>query len=397
MFICLANEQYFCYNDIVYFDERGYLLMDKNEYCHIQNIISQYLSKDTRVMDLRCGYDYFSKWIKENNLGKIVPLSPKYLEHIDHENPFVAYNNFINDSRKIPTKNKADVVLLLGPLYTMESGKKRTHILSEIKRLVATDGKVITLSKCSNKKSCSEEFLLNNAGFTVDEVAEIPLKNNTSAIKDYEKYYLTVATPKPVITEYDVPPEVYVRIPERIAIQHNIKIKDISQIENDVNSHKENTFHKKHNIFSFREIKRSVEPILQIGNIKKSIDSTLQPKWYFSNLEKYTCGVKIKLPILSKEISKNINQAKESKPNDNTKELAPKEEKKETKKIKKSHIIKIFPSIDKNLVVRSDKNKVQLPSVSTSIDRSLQVRIKKVNPLFDKPKSKKKGTNNLIK
>ena len=368
MFICLANEQYFCYNDIVYFDERGYLLMDKIEYCHIQNIISQYLSKDTRVMDLRCGYDYFSKWIKENNLAKIVPLSPKDLEHIDHENPFVAYNNFINDSRKIPTKNKADVVLLLGPLYTMESGKKRTHILSEIKRLVATDGKVITLSKCSNKKSCSEEFLLDNAGFTVDKVAEIPLKNNTSAIKDYEKYYLTVATPKPVITEYDVPPEVYVRIPERIAIQHNIKIKDISQIENDVNSHKENTFHKKHNIFSFREIKRSIEPILQI-----------------------------ELPILSKEISKNINQAKESKPNDNTKELAPKEEKKETKKIKKSHIIKIFPSIDKNLVVRSDKNKVQLPSVSTSIDRSLQIRIKKVNPLFDKPKSKKKGTNNLIK
>ena len=56
MFICLANTPYFCYNDIVYFDERGYLLMDKNEYCHIQNIISQYLSKDTRVMDLRCGY-----------------------------------------------------------------------------------------------------------------------------------------------------------------------------------------------------------------------------------------------------------------------------------------------------------------------------------------------------
>ncbi len=370
--------------------------MDKNEYCHIQNIISQYLSKDTRVMDLRCGYDYFSKWIKENNLGKIVPLSPKDLEHIDHENPFVAYNNFINDSRKIPTKNKADVVLLLGPLYTMESSKKRTHILSEIKRLVATDGKVITLSKCSNKKSCSEEFLLGNAGFTVDEVAEIPLKNNTT-IKDYEKYYLTVATPKPVITEYDVPPEVYVHIPEKTAIQHNIKIKDISQIESNVNSHKENSGHKNHNIFSFREIKRSVEPILQIGNIKKSIDSTLQPKWYFSNLEKYTCGVKIKLPILSKEISQNINQVEETKPNDNTEEIAPKDEKKETKEIKKPHIIKIFPSIDKNLVVRSDKNKVQLPSVSASIDRSLQIRIKKVNPLFDKPKSKKKGTNNLIK
>ena len=202
-------------------------------------------------------------------------------------------------------------------------------------------------------------------------MAEIPLKNNTTTIKDYEKYYLTVATPKPVITEYDVPPEVYVRIPEKTAIQHNIKIKDIAQIESDVNSHKENSFLKKHNIFSFREIKRSVEPILQIGNINRSIDSTLQPKWYFSNLEKYTCGVKIKLPILSKEISQNINQVEETKSNDTTEELPPKEEK--------------------------DKNKVQLPSVSASIDRSLQIKIKKVNPLFDKPKSKKKGTNNLIK
>ena len=27
MFICLANTPYFCYNDIVYFDERGYLLI----------------------------------------------------------------------------------------------------------------------------------------------------------------------------------------------------------------------------------------------------------------------------------------------------------------------------------------------------------------------------------
>ena len=54
----------------------------------------------------------------------------------------------------------------------------------------------------------------------------------------------------------------------------------------------------------------------------------MQPKWYFSNLEKYTCGVKIKLPILSKEISQNINQVEETKPNDNTEEIAPKDKKK---------------------------------------------------------------------
>lgn len=372
--------------------------MDKNDNCHIKNVISQYLSKDTRVMDLRCGYDHFSKWIKEEGLGKLVPLSPKDLEHIDHENPFVAYNNFINDNRKIPTKNKADVVLLLGPLYTMENSKKRTHILSEIKRLVASDGKIITLSKCTNKKSYGEEHLLNNAGFDVDEVAEIPLENNSDNIKEYAKYYLTVATPKPVITEYDVPPEVFVRIPEKTTLSHNIRVKSISEIESNINSNKENNKpHKKHNIFSFREIKRSVEPILQIGNIKKSIDSTLQPKWYFSNLEKYNCGVKINLPILSNEISQNINKVEETIIDNSTEEISDIEEKKETKEVKKPHIIKIFPSIDKNLVVRSDTNKVKLPSVSASIDRSLQIKIKKVNPLFDKPKSKKKGTNNLIK
>lgn len=61
----------------------------------------------------------------------------------------------------------------------------------------------------------------------------------------------------------------------------------------------------------------------------------------FSNLEKYTCGIKIKLPILSKEISKNINQVEETKSNDTTEELPPKEEKKETKKIK-NHISSKF-------------------------------------------------------
>lgn len=369
--------------------------MNKKDYCLIEKIISRYLSANTRIMDLRCGNDHFSKWIKAENKGKLVSLSPKDLEHIEHENPFVAYNNFVNDSRKIPTKNIADVVLLLGPLYTMENSNKRTTILSEIKRLVADYGKVITLSGYNNNNS-NEELLLDNAGFSVDEVSEISLKDNKdfqgSSFDEYEKYYITVATPKSVITEYDVPPEVFVRIPEKSVEENNIKIKEFSCIEKEYSSNEENT---NHDIFSFREVKKSIEPCLQIGQIKKSIDKSLQPKKYFSN-NKYSSGVKLNLPILSKEISCTVNNVKEeiATTTDQTNTTEKEDKIREIPKLPK---IKIYPSIDKNLVVHSDRNKVQLPTVLPSIDKSLQSNSKRINPLFAKPKSKKKGVNKLIK
>lgn len=99
-------------------------------------------------------------------------------------------------------------------------------------------------------------------------MAEIPLKNNTSGIKDYEKYYLTVATPKPVITEYDVPPK-FMFVFEKIAIQHNIKIKDISQIKSDINSHKENAFHKKHNIFLLEKLKEVLNLFYRLAILRE--------------------------------------------------------------------------------------------------------------------------------
>lgn len=363
--------------------------MNNKDYCHIKKIISHYLSANTRIIDLQCGNDYFSKWIKEENIGKLVSLSPKDLEHIEHENPFVAYNNFINDNRKIPTKNIADVVLLLGPLYTMENSNKRTAILSEIKRLVANNGKVITLSDNSNEK-----LSFNNAGFYVDKFSKINIEKNDinfqeNNVDKYEKYYITVATPKSVITEYDVPPEVFIRIPEKSVEENNINIKDFSCLENDYNSDKETN---NHTLFSFREVKTSIEPCLQTKQVKKSIDKSLQPKQYFSN-NKYSNGVTLNLPILSQEISLTVNKVEKETTPDTTSTT----EKTKVREIPKLPKIKIHPSIDKNLVVHSNKNKVKLPTVLPSIDKSLQSNCKKINPLFAKTKSKKKGANKLIK
>ena len=67
--------------------------------------------------------------------------------------------------------------------------------------------------------------------------------------------------------------------------------------------------------------------------------------------------------------------------------------------------IPIKPSIDKNLYVRKKNNdssvrnneKIDCKKVQQSIDKSLQIRIPKINPKYAKPKSKKKCIRNVLR
>lgn len=113
--------------------------------------------------------------------------------------------------------------------------------------------------------------MLDNAGFTVDEVAEIPLKNNTSAIKDYEKYYLTVATPKPVITEYDVPPEVYVRIPEKLLFSTTLKSKIFHKLKMMLILIKKILFIKSTIFFLLEKLKEVLNLFYRLAILRKAL------------------------------------------------------------------------------------------------------------------------------
>ena len=423
--------------------------MDKMLFKKAQHIISPYLNKETRVMDLMCGENFYAKWIKRENIAHLIPLSPSEMEHISHENPFVAYNNFVNDDRKVPTDHsKADVVLLLGPLYDKQSEENKRETLKEIKKLVSQDGKVITLRSSGTSKKGNNSLFeqekdnLDDAGFSVKEQQSINENDGLSLAESpytgYE-YYLTVATPKPVISCDALPPKVYVRTPVDVIQKYNITVLDEGKNEdnNVENVTQERCYHS--------QIKESINPSLQRKpGLRKSIDSTL----YVTEKSKDDKVISFDLPILPKEITEQYNNSKkennkglsndnskkeintednqnnisneellnETIKNNNSKEeifnkLADIDDSKEevTEKnlwdIPPLPHIPIKPSIDKNLYVRKRNNdssvrnneKIDCKKVQQSIDKSLQIRISKIDPKYAKPKSKKKCIRNILR
>lgn len=380
----------------------------------ITNFISKYLLENTNVIDICCGDDAISKWIEKENRANLISLSPENLEHISHENPFVAYNNFVNDSRMLPIRgNLADVVLLTGPLYNLQSNSCKMETLKEAKRLLNTDGKLITLRNYGesqfeddNKNSIEEDFL-SDAGFDIGHTAQI---QESTVDSEQGNYYLTVATPKSAISEFDVPPEVFINIPDDRIKEHNITlVKDNKHsIKGDISQKAEGK-----NTKNIADYYSHIE-------IKPSIDSTLNSKKSAEKMPFYNDKA-VKLPILPKVILeqygekslKEDNSSKENilKENDNLNIEKHKDEQEENLSVVESEDtsravkIPIKQSIDKNLVVRTNKNEIvsnrakiaRLAEVHPSIDKSLQMRLPKINPMYAKKKSRKKGTKNLIK
>lgn len=462
--------------------------MDKMLFDKAQHIISPYLNKETRVMDLYCGEDCYTKWIKRENNALLVPLSPKDMEHISHENPFIAYNNFINDNRKVPTKQgKADVVLLLGPLYDRQSEEKKRETLKEVKNLISPEGKVMTLRSCeANKPNSSNSFKyeeqnFDDAGFSVKEqqsltkITENKEDKSTSENEDFQtgksnylgsEYYLTIATPKPVISCDALPPEVFVRTPVEIIQKYNITVLDDRKTTQDEekdsnndsdsedikdssdNKKTEDSKNSKNNRCS-NEVRQSINPSLQRKSvIKNSIDSTL----FVTKKQEENKVVSYDLPILPTEITEQYNNSGKENKTENSNDLSANNSNKEisakdnqnnnsnnellNEGIKDNNskkelfnkladidnskeevieknlwdipplpYIPIKPSIDKNLYVRKNNNdssvrnneKIDCKKVQQSIDKSLQIRIPKINPKYAKPKSKKKCIRNILR
>ncbi|MGN1132721.1 MAG: hypothetical protein ACI4RL_07410 [Ruminococcus sp.] len=423
--------------------------MDKMLFKKAQHIISPYLNKETRVMDLFCGEDCYTRWIKSEKNALLVPLSPSDMEHISHENPFVAYNNFINDERKIPTDNsKADVVLLLGPLYDKQSEENKRETLKEIKRLISQDGKVMTL-RTGDKGTRNvpsplkqEEENLGDAGFTVKEQQSLE-ENKEPATENSpysgSEYYLTVATPKPVISCDALPPQVYVRTPVDVIQKYNIAVLDnrknseenekIEKNSSDSKQSKDGNDNRCNN-----EVKPSINPALQRrAVVKNSIDNTL----FVKKTSKEDKVISIDLPILPKEITDQYNNSPKENTSENANEgiennnseLEIKDSKNNISKEEIKNIdskennsieelseknledipprpaIPIKASIDKNLYVRKknmDSGKVidadmDYTKVQFSIDKSLQMRIPKIDPKYAKPKSRKKCIRNVLR
>jgi hypothetical protein len=378
-----------------------------------KSIIINHLDKNSKIMDLCCGEDSFTKWLKNNDQFNFVSLTKDAFKHLNRENSFVAYNNFVNDERLLPTDSKADIILLMGPLYSMQDKNQRTNTLNEVKSLLNPKGKIFTLGICKDNTKCDninanfkeDKKQLEEAGFKVEAIEKFTTKNKN------ENSYVTVATvkavPKPVLSVFDIPPEVIINIPKK-----NFELKN--SIDKTLSIKKEKllspalpekaTLHRLYN--SLTEVKPSIDVSLQKNiqrEVKESIDKTLQPP------KKQTSkSISLKLPILPKVIldeynisSKEISSTPITNNDNSQKEITLNEE---VKECKEPHL-PITASIDKNLVVRENKEeiikeykeKAEKRKIHKSIDKTLQMRIPKINPKYAKAKSRKKGTQNLIK
>lgn len=381
-----------------------------------KSILMNHLDENIKIIDLCCGESDFTDWLKKEDKYNFISLTPEKFKHIQRENSFVAYNNFVNDERLMPTDNKADAILLMGPLYQMQNKPTRLETLQEVKRLLSPKGKIFTLSTSNSNvptflsaTTKEEKQQLEQAGFKVETVENI---NTTEKASEVPNAYVTVASikpiPKPVLSASDIPPEVIIKIPKRKFILKESIDKSLTLKKEKLLSPVITEKRTLHNIYnSLTEVKPSIDISLQRnikGEIKRSIDPTLQPSTINNQAEQK--GIKMDLPILPKVILDEYNiSSKEIKP-------TPKEEIKveeneptvEEKSFEKP-VIPLKPSIDKSLVVRENKDeiikeykkKAENRKVHKSIDKSLQMRIPKINPKYAKPKSRKKGIKNLIK
>ncbi len=416
--------------------------MKSKEISQVKHILSSNLHKGARVIDMLCGDSYYSEWLNETNKVKLLPMSPKEMEHISHENPFVAYNNFINDDRMIPVEDtRADAVLLLGPLYSLQSPDKRVETIKEVKRLIKDTGVLFTISNYTPymQNSQNPQFsavdktetdVLLEAGFVVENTFKlapvnalktiryksIPVAKNNFNNHISNQRCLTIAKIKPAISRDAIPPQVILQIPKDILDSLNIERTADKKADN------------RENYNSDIEIKPSIDTSLQKKNvIHKSIDPLLQrenlPKE--NSQKENSLKMQMTLPVLPREILDIYENPNNSVEENNTsnitdtnrKDFDLQDNKEDDTSAQKEHLeisdiereqiqkIPVKPSIDENLVVRPNKNEIirkhlgieDFAKVHDSIDKSLQIKIPKINPRYAKPKSRKKGAKNLFK
>jgi ubiquinone/menaquinone biosynthesis C-methylase UbiE len=128
-----------------------------------KELISRYLPKKGRVIDVGGGPGVYSEWLA--NLGHEVHLVDPVEKHIKQANKRSAktkkpFKTILGEAQKLTLQDSmADVVILHGPLYHLQSKKERLQALSEAKRVLKSGG--ILLGFAINHSASTLAALLN--------------------------------------------------------------------------------------------------------------------------------------------------------------------------------------------------------------------------------------------
>lgn len=117
----------------------------KIEFLRTKQIITRYLSNEKKLIyDIGGGTGTYSRWLAslghEVHMFELAPEAVEYAKsHNDDIKPI--YKIEVADARKINRENeRADIVLVMGPIYHLTERKERINALLEAKRVLKKDG-----------------------------------------------------------------------------------------------------------------------------------------------------------------------------------------------------------------------------------------------------------------
>lgn len=130
--------------------------LGKLEFCRTKEIIWPYLTAKQTIYDVGGGIGAYSAWLAElGNRVHLLELAPAAVEYAkEHQNADYPYSAEVCDARSIPREDEsADLVLLMGPLYHLQSPDDRQKVIAEAYRVLKKDG--ILVSAGISKFSCT--------------------------------------------------------------------------------------------------------------------------------------------------------------------------------------------------------------------------------------------------
>ena len=114
------------------------------EFYRSKEIISQYIHRTGTIYDIGGGIGKYSEWLAEKGHNvTMIELAPTAVEYAakNMKSPFKAE---VGDARMLnKPDNSADVVLLMGPLYHLQSRDDRNKVLKEAYRVLKSGGLLI--------------------------------------------------------------------------------------------------------------------------------------------------------------------------------------------------------------------------------------------------------------
>lgn len=117
--------------------------LGKLEFCRTKEIIRPYLTVKRTVYDVGGGIGMYSVWLAElGHRVHLLELAPAAVEYAkEHQNAEFPYAAEVCDARSIPRGDEsADLVLLMGPLYHLQSPEDRRKVMAEAYRVLKKGG-----------------------------------------------------------------------------------------------------------------------------------------------------------------------------------------------------------------------------------------------------------------